>query len=104
MEISRQGIDYIGYDNAISHGIIAGSDFLLMPSRYEPCGLTQMYALRYGTRPCCSSNRRLADTVMEYDYTAVRVMAFISLIIMPMILHMLCEEHYQYIILSRIGI
>jgi len=42
---------YIGYSEPLSHMIYAGSDFLLMPSRIEPCGLNQMYALRYGTVP-----------------------------------------------------
>ena len=42
---------YIGYDEALAHLIYAGSDFLLMPSRVEPCGLNQLYSLRYGTMP-----------------------------------------------------
>ncbi|EKC79979.1 glycogen/starch synthase, ADP-glucose type, partial [human gut metagenome] len=42
---------YIGYDEALSHRVYAGSDFLLMPSSFEPCGLSQMIAMRYGTLP-----------------------------------------------------
>lgn len=41
----------IGYDEPLSHQIIAGTDVLMVPSRFEPCGLTQLYALRYGTLP-----------------------------------------------------
>jgi starch synthase len=57
----------IGYHNGLSHKIIACSDFLLMPSRFEPCGLTQMYALKYGTIPIVRDTGGLADTVTEYN-------------------------------------
>lgn len=53
------------YDNVIEHKIIAGADMLLMPSRYEPCGLTQMYALRYGTVPVVRATGGLDDTIDE---------------------------------------
>ena len=54
-----------GFDNRLAHLIEAGSDFFLMPSRYEPCGLNQMYSLRYGTIPIVTSTGGLADTVVD---------------------------------------
>lgn len=57
---------YIGYNETLSHQIYAGADFLLMPSRVEPCGLNQMYALRYGTVPIVRSTGGLKDTVKDF--------------------------------------
>jgi starch synthase len=56
---------YIGYDEKVGHEAYAGADFLLMPSRVEPCGLNQMYALRYGTIPMVRDTGGLHDTVMD---------------------------------------
>jgi starch synthase len=57
----------IAFDNAFAHQIQAGSDIFLMPSRFEPCGLTQMYALKYGTAPLVRATGGLRDTVAEFD-------------------------------------
>ncbi len=56
-----------GYVEPLAHRILAGSDLALVPSRYEPCGLTQMYALRYGTIPVVRATGGLADTIRHFD-------------------------------------
>lgn len=60
---------YRGFNNKLAHWIEAGSDMFLMPSRYEPCGLNQMYSLRYGTVPIVRETGGLADSVQQIDPT-----------------------------------
>jgi starch synthase len=57
----------IAYDNALAHKIEAGSDIYLMPSHYEPCGLNQIYSLKYGTVPVVRATGGLDDTVEQFD-------------------------------------
>lgn len=58
---------YIGYNEELSHRVYAGADFLLMPSRFEPCGLSQMIAMRYGTLPIVRETGGLKDSVKPYN-------------------------------------
>jgi len=58
---------WLRFDEARAHRIEAGADFFLMPSRFEPCGLNQMYSLRYGTLPIVRATGGLVDTVVNYD-------------------------------------
>ena len=57
---------HVGFDERLAHWIEAGADMLVMPSRYEPCGLTQLYSLRYGTVPIVRKTGGLADTVVPF--------------------------------------
>ena len=72
----RVGI-YIGFNNELAHKIEAGADIFLMPSLFEPCGLNQIYSLKYGTLPVVRLTGGLADTIQEgvngftfFDFTA----------------------------------
>jgi len=65
------------FDNALAHRIQAGSDMFMMPSRFEPCGLTQMYALKYGNAPIARATGGLRDTVSEFDQTSSRGNGFV---------------------------
>lgn len=62
---------HIGYDEAMSHRMIAGGDAILVPSRFEPCGLTQLYGLRYGTVPLVALTGGLSDTVINASPAAL---------------------------------
>jgi starch synthase len=57
----------VAYDNAVAHKIEAGADMFLMPSRYEPCGLNQIYSLKYGTVPIVRATGGLDDTIEPWD-------------------------------------
>jgi starch synthase len=58
---------YLGFNDELAHRMIAGADFLLMPSRFEPCGLSQLYAMTYGTLPIARATGGLLDTVQQYN-------------------------------------
>ena len=63
----------LGYDEALAHQFEAGIDMFLMPSRFEPCGLTQMYSQCYGTPPVAHATGGLVDTIVDFDPDAPRV-------------------------------
>src|SRR5277367_3957594 len=62
----------IGFDQGLSHRVEAGCDFYVMPSHFEPCGLNQMYSLRYGTIPIVRATGGLDDSVIDYTQDAAR--------------------------------
>ena len=62
-----RAVFYRGYSNELAHWIEAGADFFIMPSRYEPCGLNQMFSLKYGTLPLVRRTGGLADSVQTFD-------------------------------------
>jgi len=66
----RVGV-YIGYDEAVAHLVQAGADVVLVPSRFEPCGLTQLCALRYGAIPVVARVGGLADTIIDANEMAL---------------------------------
>lgn len=73
----------IGYNEALSHQMMAGGDVVLVPSRFEPCGLTQLYGLRYGTLPLVALTGGLADTVINASPAALAVGAATGLQFFP---------------------
>lgn len=73
----------IGYDEGLSRRMFAGGDAVLVPSRFEPCGLTQMYGLRYGTLPVVSSVGGLADTVINASPAALATRAATGIVFQP---------------------
>lgn len=70
---------FIGYNEALAHKVYAGSDFLIMPSRFEPCGLNQFYALRYGTVPIVRTVGGLLDSVKDINDEGGNGIRFINL-------------------------
>lgn len=63
---------HIGYNEALAHRLIAAADVILVPSRFEPCGLTQLYGLKYGTLPLVRKTGGLADTVVNTDNESLK--------------------------------
>jgi starch synthase len=78
---------YRGYNEELSHYIQGGSDFCLMPSRYEPCGLSQIYSLAYGSLPIARATGGLVDTVENYDQSAGRGTGFLFNDLSPHVLY-----------------
>ncbi|MEM0949431.1 MAG: glycogen synthase GlgA [Pseudomonadota bacterium] len=80
---------HIGYDDAMSHRLIAGGDAILVPSRFEPCGLTQLYGLRYGTVPIVAYTGGLIDTVINASPVALRSKVATGIQFQPVTAHAL---------------
>ena len=75
--ISKENFNsYIGYNEKLAHIMYAGADFLLMPSRVEPCGLNQMYSLKYGTVPVVNAIGGLKDTIVDIDNNGYGVLHY----------------------------
>jgi starch synthase len=68
---------HIGFDDGLARRIFAGSDFFIMPSRFEPCGLAQQYAMKYGSVPVARKTGGLADTIIDVDIQKDRANGFL---------------------------
>jgi starch synthase len=68
-KFGKRALVYMGYNDDLAHKVEASADMFLMPSLFEPCGLNQMYSLKYGTVPVVRAVGGLADTVREYNYS-----------------------------------
>jgi starch synthase len=97
-----------GYDEALARRLIAGGDAILVPSRFEPCGLTQLYGLRFGTVPVVALTGGLADTVIPASPAGLRAGAATGLQVHPVTaqalahaLDRLCDLHAQPKVWSR---
>ncbi len=81
LDIEKQYPDrvkvFLKFDDALAHKIEAGADIFLMPSRFEPCGLNQMYSLRYGTIPVARKTGGLADTIVDFSEAKGRATGFL---------------------------
>ncbi len=78
----RVGV-HVGYDEPLSHLVYGGADAIVIPSRFEPCGLTQLYALRYGTVPIVARTGGLSDTIIDANTAAVQARASTGLQFAP---------------------
>ncbi|MDR2377499.1 MAG: glycosyltransferase, partial [Puniceicoccales bacterium] len=90
---------FIGFDPALAHQLLAAADFVLMPSRFEPCGLTQLYAMHYGALPIVRETGGLADTVENYDESTGNGTGFVFRDLNPGALHdaigWACSTYYD---------
>lgn len=77
-EFPEKAAIYIGFDEDLAHLLYAGADIFLMPSHFEPCGLSQLISMRYGTVPVANKTGGLKDTVVEYDVSAQTGNGFLS--------------------------